>query len=132
MKTFWFSFITEVHYASYNTCWIQFSASLADVKDTSLLKCLCCEMTRVKKEGLHILYVEINTWKSTKNVNNSIWEWLFTNSKTLKWYTPFTDGWTHHEGTDAVASLLYICDDRWNITPKHAVEVDVVSDICHS
>jgi len=28
-----------------------------------------------RKKCLHILYVEINTWKSTKNVNNSILEW---------------------------------------------------------
>ena len=57
---------------------------------------------------------------------------LFTNSKTFKWYTPFTDGWTHHEENDAVASLLYTFDYRWNITLKHAVEVDILSDICHS
>jgi hypothetical protein len=75
MKTFWFGFITEVYYGSYNACWIQFYANLADEKDTSLLKCLCCEMPCVKKECLHIPHVEINTWKSTKNVNNSIQEW---------------------------------------------------------
>lgn len=73
IKTFWFSFITEVYYASYNMLNSVFCKS-GYVKDTSLLKCLCCEMTCVKK-GLHILYVKINTWKSTKNVNNSIWEW---------------------------------------------------------